>query len=85
MLSLYSSDLCAIVFYNKRIRGRLHPKVARTGPFAFAQEVCRVKGQAVTKYLGIVKLPEKADVIETGEESNDHNPERPEQVQQKLQ
>jgi hypothetical protein len=31
-----------------------------------------------------VQLPEKADEIETGEESNDHKSEQPEEIQQKL-
>ncbi len=75
-------DLCATVFYRKRINGRIYPKAARTGPYAFAQEVYRVNGRVVTRYLGIVQLPEKADVIETGEESNDHKSEQPGEIQQ---
>jgi hypothetical protein len=31
--------LCATVFYRKRINGRLYSKAARTGPYAFAEEV----------------------------------------------
>lgn len=68
--------MCATVFYRKRIRGQLYPKAARTGPYAFAQEVKRVNGRVVTKYLGIAKVPEgvttaegpKADAIENGRE-----------------
>ena len=48
--------MCATVFYRKRIRGRLYPKAARTGPYAFAQEVSRVDGRVVTRYLGIVQV-----------------------------
>jgi hypothetical protein len=63
--------LCAIVLYKKRINGRLYPKAARTGPYAFAHEVSRVGGKVVSKYIGIVKVPENAvvaemdDVVET--------------------
>ncbi len=77
--------MCATILYRKWIRGRLYPKAARTGPFAFAQEVNRVDGRVVTRYIGIVQVPQKADVIETGEESNDHKSEQPEEIQQKLQ
>ena len=72
--------MCATVFYRKQIRGRIYPKAARTGPCAFAQEVNRVDGRVVTRYIGIVQLPEKADVVEMGEESNDSEPGQPEQV-----
>lgn len=78
-------DLCATVFYRKRINGRLYPKAARTGPFAFAQEVNRVNGRVVTRYLGIVQVEGRAVVVETGDEENDHKSEQPESVQQKLQ
>ena len=78
--------MCAIVFYTKTINGRRYPKAARTGPYAFAQEVTRVDGRVVTRYLGIVQvLEERTDVIEMEEESNDHKPGEPEEVQQKLQ
>lgn len=50
--------LCATVFYRKRINGNLYPKAARTGPFAFAEEVSRVNGRVVTRYVGIIKVPE---------------------------
>jgi len=76
--------LCAIVFYKKRIRGKLCPKAARTGPYAFAQEVSRVDGRVVTRYLGIMQVPERADAIEMEEGSHGHQPGRPEQVQQTL-
>jgi len=65
--------LCATVFYRKLIKGRLYPKAARTGPYAFANEVSRVRGKVVSKYIGIVKVPdsasvtESADVVESGE------------------
>jgi hypothetical protein len=77
--------LCAIVLYKKRMRGRLYPKAARTGPYAFAQEVNRVDGRVVARYIGIVQIPEKADVLEVGEESSDSEPGQSEQVQSKLQ
>jgi hypothetical protein len=56
--------LCATVFYRKRIKGRLYPKAARTAPYAFAEEVTRVDGRVVSRYVGIVQVPEKANVIE---------------------
>lgn len=76
--------MCATVFYRKLIKGKLYPKAARTGPYAFAQEVSRVRGKVVTKYVGIVRVPEnavienwsespdEADVIERGEEHDNH-------------
>jgi hypothetical protein len=77
--------LCATVFYRKRIKGRLFPKAARTGPYAFAEEVRRVDGRVVSRYVGIVQVPDKAKVIEMEEGSRDHQPGETEQVQQKLQ
>ncbi|MDV3278243.1 MAG: hypothetical protein LYZ69_07240 [Nitrososphaerales archaeon] len=83
--------MCAIVFYMKLIKGKLYPRAARTGPYAFAQEVSRVHGKVVTRYIGIAKLPKNAAVtesgseldetnaIEKGEEHNNHSRE-PEQV-----
>lgn len=50
--------MCATVCYRKHLKGRLYPKAARTGPYAYAQEVTRVNGNVVTKYLGIVKVPD---------------------------
>jgi hypothetical protein len=76
--------LCAIVFYRKTINGRLYPKAARTGPYAFAEEVRRADGRVVSRYIGIVQVPEKANVIEMEEGSHGHQPGQPEQVQQKL-
>jgi len=77
--------MCAIVYYTKTINGRRYPKAARTGPYAFAQEVTRVDGRVVTRYIGIVQISEEGtDVIEMEEGSNDHKPEQPEEVQQKL-
>ena len=54
--------MCAIVFYRKQINGRIYPKAARTGPYAFAQEVSRVDGRVVTRYLGIVQVPEEGEM-----------------------
>jgi len=76
--------LCAIVFYKKLIRGKLYPKAARTGPYAFAQEVSRVDGRVVTRYLGIMQVVPERDVIEMEEGSHGHQPGQPEQVQQTL-
>ena len=77
--------LCATVLYREQINGRLYPKAARTGPYCFAEKVSRVNGRLVSRYLGIVRLPQKADVIEIDEEeSHDHQLSEPEQVQQKL-
>jgi hypothetical protein len=78
-------DLCATVFYKKWIRGRLYPKAARTGPYAFAQEVSRVNGRVVTRYLGIVQVPGRVAVVEMRGESNEGESREPESVQQKLQ
>jgi hypothetical protein len=51
----------------KHAKGKLYPKAARTGPYAYAQEVARVNGRVVSKYLGIVKVDEKvvSNYIET--------------------
>ncbi len=82
--------MCATVFYRKQIKGKLYPRAARTGPYAFAQEVSRVRGKVVTRYIGIMRVSKDApvmengelresDVIEKGEERDDHSCE-PEQV-----
>lgn len=76
--------MCATAFYRKRIKGRLYPKAARTGPYAFAEEVRRVDGRVVSRYVGIVQVPDKAKVIEMEEGSHGHQPNQPEQVQPKL-
>jgi hypothetical protein len=76
--------LTAKVLYTKWIKGKLYPKAARTGPFAFAQEVSRVNGRVVTRYLGIVQVQVGTGVIEREEESNDDNSGEQEPVQQKL-
>ncbi len=55
--------MCAIVFYRKCIRGKTYPKAARTGPYAFAQEVTRVNGKVVSRYVGIVSVPEDTGSI----------------------
>ena len=62
--------LCATVYYTKQVRGRLYPKAARTGPYAYANEVSRVRGKVVSKYVGIVKIPEDTDVVEKGGEAD---------------
>ena len=77
--------MCATVFYKKWVRGKLYPKAARTGPFAFAQEVSRVDGRVVTRYIGIVQVPDGIKVAKMEGESNDHNSSEQESVQQKLQ
>jgi hypothetical protein len=77
--------LCATVLYRKWIKGRLYPKAARTGPFAFAQEVNRVDGRVVTRYIGIVEVPDRMDVVEMGGESDDDNSSGQGSFQQKLQ
>ena len=50
--------MCAMIFYRKRIRGRLYPVAARTGPYAFANEVTRVGGKIISMYVCILKVPE---------------------------
>ena len=50
------------MYYRKSKGGRLYPKAARTGPYAYAQEVTRVNGKVVTKYIGIVKVPESQEM-----------------------
>ena len=40
------------------MKGRLYPKAARTGLYAFAEEVTRVNGRVVTRYLGIMRMLE---------------------------
>ena len=82
--------MCATVLYRKPIRGRLYPKAARTGPYAFAQEVSRMRGKVVTRYIGIMRVP-KGSVIENGDgtdgtnviekrEGHDEHSRKPEQV-----
>jgi hypothetical protein len=56
--------LCAIVFYKKVIKGKTYPRAARTGPYAYAQEVVRIDGKVVTKYIGIVRIPERAAIAD---------------------
>jgi hypothetical protein len=75
--------MCAIVFYKKQINGKTYPKAARTGPYAFAQEVRRVGGRVVTTYIGILSVPDGEDVMESeGESENGQQqlPGEPEQV-----
>lgn len=65
--------MCATVFYRKQIKGRLYPKAARAGPYAYAQEVSRAGGKVVTRYAGVVRVPEGTDVVEKrGEADADH-------------
>ena len=83
--------MCATIFYTKLIKGKLYPRAARTAPYAFAQEVSRVRGKVVTTYIGIMKVrkdsaviesdceADETDVIEKGEEHDNHTCE-PEQV-----
>lgn len=69
--------MCATVLYRKLNGGRLYPKAARTGPYFYAEEVSRVDGKLVSKYIGIVKSSE-ADVIERREEGAvDHHRNEP--------
>ncbi len=75
--------MCAIVFYRKHINGRLYPKAARMGPYTFAQEVNRVDGRVVTRYIGIVEVPGRVPVMEKGGESDDESS-KSESVQQTL-
>lgn len=63
--------MCATILYRKLIKGRLYPKAARNGPYAFAQEVTRVQGK-------IVKVPEGQDVIERDETEGKGVIEKPE-------
>ena len=82
--------MCATVFYRKLIKGKLYPKAARTGPYAFAQEVKRVNGKVVTRYIGIMKVlardaviensggADGTDVIEKGGEADADSPSEPE-------
>ena len=74
----------ATVLYRKWTRGRLYPKAARTGPFAFAQEVNRVNGRVVTRYIGIVQVPDGTKVVKMEGESVDDNSSEQESLQQKL-
>jgi len=43
-----------------------------------------VDGRVVSRYVGIVQVPDKAKVIEMEEGSHGHQPNQPEQVQPKL-
>ena len=64
--------MCTVVFYRKRIRERLYPVKARTGPYAFANDVTRVGGKVTSKYVGVVQVPEgkRVGIIETGPSEN---------------
>lgn len=70
--------MCATVFYRRMIKGRLYPRAARTGPYAYAQEVTRVGGRVVTKYVGIAKVSEGQDRTERGETETEDVIEKPE-------
>lgn len=59
--------MCATVFYTKLINGRLYPKAARAGPFAYANEVSGVQGKVVSKYVGIAKVPDNTNVVESAD------------------
>lgn len=59
------------MYYRKSIKGALYPKAARTGPYAYAQEVTRVNGKVVTKYIGIAKITQSVDAVEEGGEVAD--------------
>lgn len=59
--------MCATVFYRKQINGRLYPKAARTGPYAFANEVNRVGSRVVSRYVGIVKTSDSTNVVESAD------------------
>ncbi len=65
--------MCAIVYYTKQIKSRLYPKAARTGPYAFAEEVYRVDGRVVTKYIGIRRVHETGVVVESRSEAEDEH------------
>lgn len=47
----------------------MYPKAARTGPYAYAQEVTRVNGRVITRYVGIVRVSENTPVKENDEAS----------------
>ncbi|MDV3243969.1 MAG: hypothetical protein LYZ66_02190 [Nitrososphaerales archaeon] len=70
--------MCAKVLYTKRIKGKLYPKAARTGSYAFAEGVSRVHGKIVSSYVGIGRVPEAADVIEIGGKADGHFSSEPE-------
>ena len=55
----------ALVFYLKRINGKLYPKAAREGkPVAYCNEVFRKLGKLVSKYIGIRAVPKGAEIEE---------------------
>ena len=55
----------ALVFYLKRINGKLYPKAAREGkPVAYCNEVFRKHGKLVSKYIGIRAVPKGAEIEE---------------------
>ncbi|MDG7018631.1 MAG: hypothetical protein JRN73_09810 [Nitrososphaerota archaeon] len=66
--------MCATVYYRKSKGGRLYPKAARTGPYAYAQEVTRVNGKVATKYIGIVKVLESQEMAERRGGETDDDP-----------
>ncbi|MDG6902359.1 MAG: hypothetical protein JRM80_10450 [Nitrososphaerota archaeon] len=54
----------ATVYYTKLVNGKLYPKAAKIGPYAYANEVSREHGKAVSRYIGIVKVSDDASVEE---------------------
>ena len=52
-------------------QGQALPEGRQDGPYAYANEVSRVRGKVVSKYVGIVKIPEGTEdtnVVEKGGE-----------------
>jgi len=74
--------LCATVRYTKLIKGKLYPKAARDGSYAFAQEVSRVRGKVVTKYVGIVRVQKDAAVENRGDSDGANVIENKEETQE---
>ena len=77
-------DLCARVLYRKLVRGRTYPVAARTGPYYFAEEVYRVDGKLVSKYVGIVRASDGDVIEERGGEGKPKRTTESEEIQQKL-
>ncbi|MDV3278537.1 MAG: hypothetical protein LYZ69_08785 [Nitrososphaerales archaeon] len=72
--------MCATVYYTKLMKGKLYPKATRTSSFAYANEVNRERGRVVSKYIGIMKVPEGSDVVEKGGDADADSPGEPQQV-----
>ena len=55
--------MISISFWTVVINGRLFPKAARTGDYAYSHEVWRKGSKFKTRYLGIQRVPQNVCVV----------------------